>query len=126
VHQGLDGRCDDQNEENNYNYNFHNSSFPLLSEIGETRRFRCTLHGPLSTINRYSMVFGNASQQDQREDDNYKPLHKSSFLSEPAPFGAELPGPTVLAESPLLAARASKHSSASKEVRLTMMTAFTQ
>ena len=71
--------------------------------MGETRRFRCDLHGPLSTINGCSIVLGNASQQDQREDDNYKPLHSSSFLSEPAPFSAELPGPTVFPDSPLLA-----------------------
>jgi hypothetical protein len=69
--------------------------FLCFPRSARPRRFRCALYGPVSNINGCSIVLRKASQQDQREDDNYKPLHNSSFLSKPAPFSAELPGPAV-------------------------------
>jgi hypothetical protein len=71
--------------------------FLCFPRSARPQRFRCAPYGPVSNINRCPIALGNASQQDQREDDNYDPLHNSSFLSKPAPFSAELPGPTVSA-----------------------------
>jgi hypothetical protein len=70
-------------------------------------------------------VLGNGSQQDQREDDNYNPLHNSSFLSKPASFSAELPGPTVSVVDSVKVADAEVLSSAPSSGEAALMTAFT-